>query len=198
VKFFLLLILAASFLPGAAIAQVSVNSDALAQLDGVSAARPTAPEAAPSVRHTPEVRHRRHVVTEAKKPPVVIVPVVARAAPAAPKPPVPPVPPVPRIVPPPVPVNIAFAADSATLPAGAQPRLAPFCKVSGPIVINARAPADPEDNSHSMRLSLARALAVRAVLSACGVASQNIFPRALGAAPRGATDNTQIQAGLNP
>jgi outer membrane protein OmpA-like peptidoglycan-associated protein len=194
VKFFLLLALAASLLPGAAIAQVSVNSNALAQLDGVSAARPTAvPETAPSVRHTP-VRHRRPVATAAKKTPV-IVPVVARAAPAAPKPPVPP---APRPAPPPAPVNIAFAADSATLPAGAQTRLAPFCKVSGPIVINARAPADPGDNSHSMRLSLARALAVRAMLSTCGVAAQNIFPRALGAAPGGATDNTQIQAGLNP
>jgi outer membrane protein OmpA-like peptidoglycan-associated protein len=194
VKFFLLLALAASFLPGAAIAQVSVNSDALAQLDGVSAARPTAaPETAPRVRHTP-VRHRRPVAPAAKKTPV-IVPVVARAAPAAPKPPVPP---PPRPAPPPAPVNIAFAADSAALPAGAQTRLAPFCKVSGPIVINARAPADPGDNSHSMRLSLARALAVRAVLSTCGVASQNIFPRALGAASGGATDNTQIQAGLNP
>ena len=126
------------------------------------------------------------------------MPVVARAAPAAPKPPVP-APAAPRArAPGPRPVDIAFAADSATLPAGAQTRLAPFCKVSGPIVINARAPADPGDNSHSMRLSLARALAVRAVLSACGVASQNIFPRALGAAPGGATDNTQIQAGLNP
>ncbi len=98
----------------------------------------------------------------------------------------------------PAPVDIAFAADSAILPAGAATRLAPFCKVAGPIVINARAPADPDDNSHSMRLSLARALAVRASLSACGVASQNILPRALGAAPGGATDTTEIQAGLNP
>ncbi|HVE22034.1 MAG TPA: hypothetical protein VNC39_08655, partial [Acidocella sp.] len=119
--------------------------------------------------------------------PVVPGPVVPRPAPAAPKP-----------VAPPAPVNITFAAGSATLPAGAQARLAPFCKASGPIVINARAPADPDDNSHSMRLSLARALAVRANLSACGVASQNILPRALGAGPGGANDITEIQTGLNP
>ena len=49
-----------------------------------------------------------------------------------------------------------------------------------------------------MRLSLARALAIRATLSACGVAPQNILPRALGAAPGGANDITEIQAGLNP
>jgi hypothetical protein len=118
------------------------------------------------------------------------VPVVAKPATAAPV--------VPKPAAPPARVEIAFATGSATLPADAAARLTPFCKVSGPIVINARAPADPDDNSSSMRLSLARALAVRAVLSACGVMSQNLLPRALGAAPGGADNITEIEAGLTP
>jgi hypothetical protein len=208
VKFLLLLILAASFVPGAAGAQVSVNPAALTQLAGISVPRPAAAdEPAPYVAHNLPVHHHwRHVTTALKKPPrpPVFTPVVARPAPAAPKPPAPvpaaPARPSPPPAPaaPPTPVDIAFAAGSATLPAGAPARLAPFCKVSGPIVINARAPADPADTSYSMRLSLARALAVRASLSACGVAAQNILPRALGATPGGASNNTEIQAGLNP
>ena len=280
-KFFLPLILAASFLPGAAIAQVSVNPAALNQLAGLPATPPvTAHETAPNTDHAAFVRHWRHVATQAKhlsvkKPaPPVIMPAVAEPPPAlpdlpgaapaapdlrAPKPPVTvpavakpavaaPVAPKPAVAEPPSPLpdlpgaapaapdlrapkppatvpavakpavaapvapkpavpkpaarpatlDIAFAADSATLPADAATRLAPFCKIAGPIVINARAPADPDDNSQSMRLSLARALAVRASLSACGVPSQNILPRALGAAPGGAPDTTEIQAGLNP
>ncbi len=207
-KFFLLLILAASFLPGAAMAQVSVNPAALTQLAGVPAPAPVVVhKAAQRLTHGALVRHQRHVAAKAKKTaPAVIVPVVGRPAPVAPKPaapaplaPKPPAPPpAPAPSPAPAPVDIAFAADSAILPAGAGARLAPFCKVTGPIVITARAPADPDDNSSSMRLSLARALAVRISLTACGVAPQNILPRALGAAPGGATDTTEIQAGLNP
>jgi hypothetical protein len=226
---FLLLILAASLMPGAAIAQVSVNPAALMQLAGVPVPHPASvPETVPKADHVAFVRHWRHVAanatklkvagnaTKVKKPlPPVVVPVVARPAPVAPKTPavVPVVakpatapaapklvtaPVAPKPTPPPAPVDIAFATGSATLPAGAEARLAPFCKISGPIVINARAPADPDDNSQSMRLSLARALAVRASLSACGVASPDLLPRALGAAPGGAPDVTQIQAGLNP
>jgi outer membrane protein OmpA-like peptidoglycan-associated protein len=133
----------------------------------------------------------------APRPPVT-VPVVAKPATAAPVVPKPAAPAVPKPAAPPARIEIAFATGSATLPADAAARLTPFCKVSGPIVINARAPADPDDNSSSMRLSLARALAVRAVLSACGVMSQNLLPRALGAAPGGADNITEIEAGLTP
>jgi hypothetical protein len=244
VKFFLLLILAAFFVPGAAIAQVSVNPAALRQLAGVPVP-PPAPvhQTAPKAHHAAFVRRWRPAAVEVQQPPVkkplppVVMPAVAAPAralpelpgpelpapelpgpaPIAPKLPAPaptsPKPPAtvpvvakpataapvaPKLAAPPAPVEIAFAAGSATLPADAAARLAPFCKAPGPIVINARAPADPDDNSHSMRLSLARALAVRAVLSTCGVASQNIFPRALGAAPGGADNFTEIQAGLTP
>jgi len=251
VKFFLPLILAASFVPGVAGAQVSVNPSALQQLAGVTPAPPaTLPihETAPKTHHhaafvrrwrpaaAPQPRVKKPVapaVTPAVAAPApalpeipgaapaappATVPVVAKpatAAPVAPKLPTQAAPKPPATVPvvakpataapaapkpaaPPARVEIAFAADSATLPADAAARLAPFCKAPGPIVINARAPADPDDNSHSMRLSLARALAVREVLSACGVASQNMFPRALGAAPGGADNITEIQAGLTP
>lgn len=204
-------------MPGAATAQVSVNPDALTQLAGMPVPPPVAaPETAPKAKHTAFVR-RHHAAAKVKTSPVVPMaggppvpapavakpgvaqPVVAQpvvAKPAIPKPA--PAPAAPKPAAPPAPVDIIFAAGSADLPAGAQARLAPFCKVSGPIVISARAPADPADNSHSMRLSLARALAVRESLSACGVASQNILPRALGAGPGGANDITEIQAGLNP
>jgi hypothetical protein len=209
VNFFLLLILAASLVPGAAIAQVSVNPAALMQLAGMPVPPPaTVHESTPKADHAAFVRHWRHVAIKVKKSPLppAIVPVVARPAPTSPQPPAPaPIVAKPAVAPvapkpaaPPTPINIVFAADSAILPADAQARLAPFCKVSGPIVINARAPADPGDNSYSMRLSLARALAVRASLSACGVASQNILPRALGAGPGSANDITEIQTGLNP
>lgn len=213
-KFLLLLILAASLVPGAAMAQVSVNPDALTQLAGMPVPPPVAvPETAPRAKHTAFVR-QHHAAAKVKTSPVVPLPlppvpapVVAKPAIAQPviaqpvvaKPVVPkPAPAAPKPAAPPAPVDIIFAAGSAALPAGAQARLAPFCKATGPIVISARAPADPNDNSHSMRLSLARALAVRASLSACGVASQNILPRALGAGPGGANDITEIQAGLNP
>ena len=43
-----------------------------------------------------------------------------------------------------------------------------------------------------MRLSLARALAVRDALVACGVPSQNILPRALGAVPGQNEDETVL------
>jgi hypothetical protein len=209
VNFFLLLILAASLVPGAAIAQVSVNPAALMQLAGMPVPSPaTVHEPTPKADHAAFVRHWRHVATKAKKSPLppAVVPVVARPAPTLPQSPAPaPVvakpamaPVAPKPAAPPAPINIVFAADSAILPAGAQARLAPFCKISGPIVINARAPADPDDNSYSMRLSLARALAVRTSLSACGVASQNILPRALGAGPGSANDTTEVQIGLNP
>jgi hypothetical protein len=78
---------------------------------------------------------------------------------------------------------VDFAPGSASLPAGTGAALKPFCEAHGVIGIDARAPADPSDPSIAMRLSLARALALRDALSSCGVASQNILPRALGSVP---------------
>lgn len=90
---------------------------------------------------------------------------------------------------------IKFAPGSAALPAGAAASLNPFCQSPGIISIDARAPADPADASGAMRLSLARALALRDALTACGVASANIIPRALGAVPGQDDDETLLGAG---
>lgn len=95
----------------------------------------------------------------------------------------------------PAPLDVHFAPGSAVLSPSDQTALVPFCKAGGRITINARAPADPADPSAAMRLSLARAFAVRDALSACGVAASAIVPRAQGAVP-GQDDNiTQIVAG---
>jgi hypothetical protein len=201
VKFILIPILAASLAPGALAAQVSVNPAALAQLAGVSA---PALVPAPATHATQKAAYRSHawrrrpVAASLPKPPPSPPAAVPPAMPAVARPaPSPAQPALPKPAPLPGPVGIIFAADSADLPADAAARLAPFCKISGPIAVDARAPADPSDNSAAMRLSLARAMAVRAVLTACGVAPQNIVPRALGAAPGGADNTTHIQAGLN-
>jgi outer membrane protein OmpA-like peptidoglycan-associated protein len=95
-----------------------------------------------------------------------LVPVIAKPAPPAP------------------PANIAlnFADGAATLPTNAEATLKPFCNWSGPITINAHAPADPSNPSNAMRLSMERAFAIRDALTACGVPGSRILPVADGAA----------------
>lgn len=176
--------------PGAACAQVTVNPAALRQLAGISAPPPVdaASVPAPARHETPRkthraahraVHHAAHHAAEARP----------KAAPAAvPKPA-----PAPKLAAPkPIaPVSLAFAPGSADLPGGAQAALHPFCADRGRIAIDARAPADPSDVSAAMRLSLARAMAVQAALTACGVPAQNILPRADGAVP-GANENEAV------
>ncbi len=134
--------------------------------------------------------------------PISAKPLPAKPTPAAPTPakpmPAKPMPAKPAVAVPPAPalgtqapapvatpqaLVVAFAPGSATLPAGTTAALKPFCETRGVIGIDARAPADPSDPSLAMRLSLARALALRDALTSCGVASQNILPRALGSVP---------------
>lgn len=180
-------------MPGLAAAQVTVNPAALRQLAGLPVAAPApAPimQAAPA-RRVPSARRRKNVILAVARPPSpvasatpkpaispvvapVIAPVIAPVAKAQ----------APQAVPPPAPAAILFAAGSAALPAGAAARLKPFCEAPGDIIINAYAPGDAGDPSAAMRLSLARAMAVRGALLACGVPGQNILPRALGAAAR--------------
>lgn len=200
-KFLSALIVTLALFPALAAAQVTINPAALAQLAGISPARPApvAPKpAAPVARHV--IIHPRKIVAAEEKPlPPAPVPVVARVPappapkPAAPKPP-PPKPAAPKPAPPPAPVSLVFAEGSAKLPANAGTVIEPFCKSSGVIGIDARAPGDPSDPSVAMRLSLARALAVRDALTACGVAPQNIIPRALGSVPRQNDDETVLGA----
>jgi hypothetical protein len=105
-----------------------------------------------------------------------------------------PVPVVARVVAPAVlqPVTLSFADGSADLPASAAGDLKPYCKSQGILAIDARAPGDPSDPSVAMRLSLARAMAVRDALVHCGVPSANIIPRALGEVANANNDETQL------
>jgi outer membrane protein OmpA-like peptidoglycan-associated protein len=64
------------------------------------------------------------------------------------------------------------------------------------ITINAYAAGTPDDASTARRLSLARALAARAVLINAGIPSTRIYPRALGAAGGDAgPDRVDVVAG---
>jgi outer membrane biosynthesis protein TonB len=181
--------------PGGSEATLSINQGALEQL--APAVRQAAPPQAspPPVVHREFVRRPRpRVVPEPLPlpppvPPAVLIPAVApppaKSKPAKPVPakPVPP----PRPKPSPV-LTLVFPPAAASLP---QANLAPFCAAGqhGIIVIGARAPAESGNPSGARRLSLARALAVRQALIACGVPSFHILPRAMGSAP-GADPNT--------
>ena len=192
----------AALLPSLAAAQVKVNPAALAQLAGIAPARPAAVAAAKPV--SPPPRRVIHAVKPAPLKPLAPPAAPAPAKPISAKPisakplPANPMPAKPAVAVPPAPalgtqapapvatpqaLVVAFAPGSATLPAGTTAALKPFCETRGVIGIDARAPADPSDPSLAMRLSLARALALRDALTSCGVASQNILPRALGSVP---------------
>ncbi|MCB5943713.1 OmpA family protein [Acidocella sp. KAb 2-4] len=173
-------------------AQVTVNPAALQQLSGIAPAPPAAP-APPRPVAAPRVIHHH-----AKPPAPPAAPAAAKPAPAAapaptPKPTAKPIAPVPKA--PPAGVKLSFAPGSAALPANATAALGPFCGAGGMVSVSAHAPANPSDPSAAMRLSLARALAVKQALAACGVPAQNIIPRAMGASPGQADDNTIITAG---
>ena len=184
-----IILILAALLPAPVAAQVQVNPAALAQLAGVA---PTSPKPAPRPKPAPPVKHVWH---EVRRPMRVVEPAPLRHSPLKPTPikpapasAVPPAPALgavqaPRPVAPPPALVVAFAPGSASPPAGIGAALKPFCESQGVITIDARAPADPNDPSLAMRLSLARAMALRDALTSCGVASQNILPRALGSVP---------------
>ncbi len=182
-----LLSLGLLLLPAAAGAQVVVNPAALAQLAGIL---PPAPVVAkPHLSHRTEMIRSAYragrpvvrpvakpLVTSVAKPVPVPVPVVAKPAPV--------------LV---APVAIDFASGSDVLPPGAAASLRQLCRQpTGFITINATAPADPDDRSVAMRLSMNRAFAVRDALTACGIASARILPRALGDASPLSPDTTQV------
>jgi hypothetical protein len=141
------------------------------------------------VRHI--IHHHRLILAIAKPAPPPVLPAVVHPKPVpsgvvpAPKP-------VPFVVHPPPPIALTFAPGSADLPAGTTSALKPYCSATTRIGINARAPGDASDPSIAMRLSLARAFAVRDALVACGVPSQNILPRALGTIPGANEDETLL------
>lgn len=169
-------------LPTGALAQVTVNPAALQQLAGIEP--PPLPMAVAMPVVVP-VHHWPHTYMARPKPTVQIsarvpAPVVAKPLPpkAAPTPPA-----LPAVVRPAAPVTLVFAPGSAGLSANAAAALKPFCASLGKIGVDARAPTDPADPSAAMRLSLDRAMAIQAALTACGVPAQNILPRADGNVP---------------
>ena len=189
----------AALSPSLAAAQVTVDPAALAQLAGIAPARP-APVAAPKPPVQLAPHEARRVIRSVKPAPVKPLPTIPASTAAKPVAPTPvvAVPPGQVVAVPPAPVLgahapqpvaapqalvVDFPPGSASLPAGTGAALKPFCESHGVIGIDARAPADPSDPSVAMRLSLARALALRDALTSCGVASQNILPRALGSVP---------------
>jgi hypothetical protein len=182
VKPFLPLIVVATLLPAWTVAQVKVNPAALLQLAGISP--PPPPTAEPPPAHH-AAHHRRTIILATQHlplPPPAPAPVAVVALP----------PPAVKPALPPATIGIKFADGSSTLPAGTATALQPFCQSTAALGIEAHAPGDPSDPSIAMRLSLARALAVRDALTACGVPARNILPRALGAAPGQNEDETML------
>jgi outer membrane protein OmpA-like peptidoglycan-associated protein len=167
-----------------AAAQVTVNPAALQQLAGIAPPRPVAVQPQPVV-HKVMFHHRKPVLVVAK--PLAPLP--------KPKPAASPPPPAKALPPAPKPVTLSFAPGSADLPAGAALALHGFCTAPANIIIAAHAPRDASDQSAAMRLSLARALAVRDALSQCGVPPSRLIPQALGAAQGADADQTLISAG---
>lgn len=174
-------------LPLAARAQVTINPAALRQLAGITPP-PVPVFAAPAPPVVHRVRHRHLAVMMVKPAAPQVAPMVAKPLPPKPMPVVARVPAQVVLAP----VALTFADGSANLPASAAGALKPFCKAGGMLAINARAPGDPSDPSVAMRLSLARAMAVRDALVGCGVPTTNIIPRALGEVPGVNNDETQL------
>ena len=179
-----------ALIPAYGFAQVTVNSAALRQLEGLAPPAPAVraePAMARPVIHKPQPHHYHHAKPEAPE-------AIAPAPPAKPAPSAKPHPAPKPALPKPVPVPVArieFAPGSAALPAGAMAALKPFCTANTPVPVVARAPTDPNDPSSAMRLSMARTFVIRDALAACGVSAQNIIPRASGSVP-GADDNEAL------
>lgn len=179
-------------------AQVSVNTAALQQLAGIEPPPPK-PVVMPAPAPVHHWVHKAPAKAVASKPAAPVEQAAAHVpAPqsVAPKPAAPAKPATPQPAKPPAPISLTFAPGSSTLPANAAAVLKPFCTAPGMVSIDARAPAVASDPSAAMRLSLARAFAVRDALTACGVAPQNILPRADGAAPGQNEDSTTIGSGV--
>ncbi len=181
-----ILAVALLLLPAVGRAQVYVNQAALDQLAGIEkpVMVPVAPQPAPARR----VVYRPHVKMVVK--PVVkpVAPVQVASAAVVPKvvAPVKPVAPTAPVVPAVVrpaykgPVTIKFQPGSDVLPPGAAAALVGVCGLTVPVTVDARAADDAADPSAALRLSLARALAVKTALTGCGVPATRVLPRALG------------------
>lgn len=194
------------FAPIYAQAQVKVNSAALQQLQGLPPAPPQteqdvgkppvdapAPHREHYKRHKPDQHPARPKTSASNVPapkhqPTPVPPIAAASAPpVAPQPPVAP-----------STIKIEFAAGSASLPAGTDVLLKPFCTSSGRIQILARAPGTPKTPGNAMELSMHRAFAIRAALISCGVLAQNIIPQSAMSASGFNSDESLIGATTKP
>jgi hypothetical protein len=98
-------------------------------------------------------------------------------------------------------MRVTFGADSSDLNPATDAALRDLAAKLKPqdtttITINAYAAGSPDDASIARRLSLARALAARAVLINAGIPSTRIYPRALGSAGGDdAKDRVDVMAG---
>ena len=198
----LLLALMAGFPASPATAQVTVNPGVL---DALPAPRPASPARTPARPAPPRPAGPHNPPVPATQPVVRLAPPAA-PPPNAPAPPIVPpavVVPLARIAPPPpVPVSPDAPGTASPLPAGGvritfgpdrqdlNPATAQAIRTFGDSVkgndtaalnVMAYAAGAPDDLSTPRRLSLARALAARAVLIAEGLPSTRIYVRALGA-----------------
>lgn len=198
-------------------AQVTVNPGALQGLEG------TAP-VSPPARERPPPRPAGRAQQAAPAPlPVPPIPPAAPSLPASPPPPpdalAAPVVPAARPVPsPPVPVTpdapgavtavaggqrVTFGPDRTDLNPVTEAALREFARSmresEAAINVHASAAGGPEDPSTPRRLSLARALAARAVLISEGIPSARIYVRALGAAGgNGPADRVDVTSASRP
>lgn len=161
-----------------------------------AAPRPTTARPAPAVTRPPAVP--------------VAPPAIAAIPPAVAVPAARPVPPQPVAVaadapgeasPIPGGMRVTFGADRTDLNPVTEPALRNYArglKANEQATVNvvATAAGSPDDPSTTRRLSLSRALAVRAVLIGEGIASTRIYVRALGATgPAGPPDRVDLTSG---
>lgn len=98
-------------------------------------------------------------------------------------------------------LRVLFPAESAELPAEGAAALRAFAAAQPAgderrITLASRASGDSDNPSASRRLSLARALAVRAALIEAGIPSTRIDVRALGTVADGDTEPDRVDVSL--
>lgn len=198
-KLALLLVL----VPGIAMAQATANPSALDSLKpNQPARRPvTRPAVTPSAPSPPKPPPR----PTAPRQPLPTVPTTPPPIASLPPPtPVPVRPTTPPVIPvatdapggtSPLPsgLRVTFGVDRSDLNPATVQALREYAATLGPsenttVTMMAYAAGVPEDPSTPRRLSLARALAARAVLMDAGIASTRIYPRAMGPAPEAPGD----------
>lgn len=166
----------------------------------------------PPVHHAPEPVKPEVKAPPPAQPPAVpaappnpaVIPPPAVAVPTAPPPPLPPIPVVAGAPGAATPIKgglqVTFGAGTSTLnPASvaALQQLAARVKArpGTPLDLTATAAGTPDDPSTARRLSLERGLAVRAVLLNAGLASTQIYVRAMGTSgPPGPPDRVDVVA----